>query len=185
MNPRPPFLNEATVLQLLEQRTRYVGAVVVTGGEPCIYRELPRFLMKIKEVGLTTKLDTNGFFPDVLSECIPYVDFVAVDVKTSLSKYGRLGASDTEDLLRTLEILKGSDVEHEFRATVVPGFVDEQDIDKMGEIVKGGRCFVFQKFVPGDTLDKRFSDVKPHSDDTIYHFAEIMNHYVEEVLLRV
>jgi len=185
LNPRPPFLHEAAVLQLLRERTRYVEAVVVTGGEPSIHKELPKFLMKVKKIGLTIKLDTNGFFPNVLRDCIPYVDYVAVDVKTSLSKYERLGAKNTEDLLRTLEILKGSDVEYEFRATVVPGFVDEGDIDKIGEIVKGGMRFVFQKFVPGDTLDKTFNTVESYADDVISHFAEIMKPYVEEVLLRV
>ena len=69
VDPKPPFLQEATALKLLESRKKYVDAVVITGGEPCIHKELPRFLAKLKERGFSVKLDTNGFFPEVLEEC--------------------------------------------------------------------------------------------------------------------
>ena len=185
LDPKPPFLNEVTVLQLLEKRRKYVNAVVITGGEPTVHKEIPKFLKKLKEKGFVVKLDTNGFFPEVLKECLLYVDYVALDVKTSLEKYGRLGAKGTVDFLRTVDILKNGKVEYEFRAVVVPGFVDTEDIPKMGEIVKGGKRFAFQQFIPVDTLDKTFSNVKPYAADVIANFAEIMKQYVHEVVLRV
>ncbi len=185
LDPKPPFLNEKTVLQILEKRRKYVDAVVITGGEPTIHKEIPKFLKKLKERGFAVKLDTNGFFPQVLEECLPNVDYVALDVKTSLEKYGRLGAKDTANLLRTIEILKNGKVEYEFRATVVPGFVDEEDIPKIGEIVKGGKRFAFQQFIPGDTLDKTFNSLKPYSPEVIVGFAETMKKYVANVILRV
>ena len=185
LDPKPPFLNEKTVLQILEKRKKYVDAVVITGGEPTIHKEIPKFLKKLKERGFAVKLDTNGFFPQVLEECLPYLDYVALDVKTSLEKYGLLGAKDTANLLCTIEILKNGKVEYEFRATVVPGFVDEEDIPKIGEIVKGGKRFAFQQFIPGDTLDKTFNNVKPYAAEVITHFADVMKRYVDEVILRV
>jgi len=162
-----------------------VDAVVVTGGEPTMHRELPRFLKKLKERDFAVKLDTNGFFPQVLEECLPYVDYVALDVKTSLEKYGRLGANDTADLLCMIEILKNGKVEYEFRTTVVPGFVDEEDIPKIGELVKSAKTFAFQQFVSGDTLDKTFNSLKSYSPEVIVGFAETMKKYVANVILRV
>lgn len=185
LDPKPPFLNEETVMQILEKRKEYVDAVAITGGEPTLHKELPKFLKKLKEKGFAVKLDTNGFFPQVLKECLPYVNYVALDVKTSLEKYGRLGAKDTADFLHTVETLKNGKVEYEFRATVVPGFVDKEDIPKMGEIVKGGRRFAFQQFIPSDTLDKTFNTVKPYTADVITYFADTMKQYVDEVILRV
>ena len=70
VNPQPPFLQEAAALEILESRKKYVDAVVVTGGEPCMHKELPKFLAKLKERGFSVKLDTNGFFPEVLEECL-------------------------------------------------------------------------------------------------------------------
>jgi len=185
LDPKPPFLNEETVIRILEKRKKYVDAVVVTGGEPTMHKEIPGFLEKLKEKGFAVKLDTNGFFPQVLKECLPYMDYVALDVKTSLEKYGLLGAKDTAGFLRTVEILKNGKVDYEFRATVVPGFVDEEDVTKMGDIVKGGKCFAFQQFIPGDTLDKTFNNVKPYSAEDISNFAEIMKRCVDEVVLRI
>jgi len=185
LEPEPPFLNEETTLRILENRKKYVEAVVVTGGEPTLHKELPKFLKKLKGRGFAVKLDTNGFYPQVLEECLDYVDYVALDVKTSLEKYPRLGVKDTANLLRTIEILKSGKVEYEFRATVVPGFVNAEDIPRIGEIVKGAKTFAFQQFVSGDTLDKTFNTLKPYSPETIAGFAKPMKKYVDKIILRI
>jgi len=121
----------------------------------------------------------------VLEECLPFVDYVALDVKTSLAKYARLGAKDTAPLLRTIETLKTGKVEYEFRATVVPGFIDTEDITRIGEMVKGAKTFAFQQFVSGDTLDKTFTEVKPYPPETITFFADTMKKYAEKIIFRV
>jgi pyruvate formate lyase activating enzyme len=185
VEPKPPFLNEEATLRILDERKRFVDSIVVSGGEPTIHRDLPRFLGKLKDRGFMIKLDTNGFNSQVLEECLPLVDFVALDVKTSLGKYGRLGAGDTGEFVRTVEMLKTGKVDYEFRATVVPGFVDAEDVPRIGELVRGARAFVFQQFVAGDTLDKSFGSVKPYSPECIMGFAESMQQYAENVTLRV
>jgi pyruvate formate lyase activating enzyme len=185
VDPKPPFLQEAVALEILEKRKRYVDAVVVTGGEPTMHKELPKFLAKLKAQGFQVKLDTNGFYPEVLEECLPYVDYVALDVKTSLEKYKQLGTKDTAGLMRTVEILKTGKVPYEFRTTVVPEFVTAQDVTCIGEVVKGAKTHAFQQFVPQDTLDKRFEALKPYAPETITEFAETMKKYAENVILRV
>ena len=185
VDPKPPFLNEETALNMLEARKKYVDAVVVTGGEPTLHKELPKFLKKLKERGFTVKLDTNGFFPEVLEECLPYVDYVALDVKTSLEKYGRLGAKSTAEFLRTLEMLKTGKVEYEFRTTVVPGFVDAGDVTRIGELVKGVKTFAMQQFVSGDALDKTLNALKPYTPEVIREFANSLRNHVTVVILRI
>ncbi len=78
-----PFLEADEVLESLVERKRYVDSVVITGGEPTIHSGLPGFLGRLKEHGFNVKLDTNGFNPDVLRVCLPFVDYIAMDVKTS------------------------------------------------------------------------------------------------------
>ncbi len=185
VDPQPPFLQEATTLELLEARKRYVDAVVVTGGEPCMHKELPKFLAKLKERGFAVKLDTNGFYPDTLEECLGSLDYVAMDVKTCPEKYRLLGAKDTAGLMRTVEILKTGKVPYEFRTTVVPELVTSEDVACIGEVVKGAKTHVLQQFVPDDTLDKKFQSVKPYSPEVISGFAETMRKYTENVFLRV
>ncbi|MBX5326593.1 MAG: anaerobic ribonucleoside-triphosphate reductase activating protein [Candidatus Bathyarchaeia archaeon] len=185
VDPKPPFLTEETVLGILENRRKYVDAVVVTGGEPTFHKDLSRFLRKLKARNFVVKLDTNGFYPQVLEECLGNVDYVAMDVKTSLEKYGRLGAKETANLLRSIEMVKSGKVQYELRATVVPSFVDAEDIAKIGELVKGAKTFVFQQFIPDDTLDKSLKSLKPYTPETITKFADVMKDYVENVVLRL
>ena len=71
-----------------------------------MHKELPKFLAKLKERGFYVKLDTNGFYPEVLEECLGYVDYVALDVKTCPEKYKQLGAQDTSNLMKSIEMLK-------------------------------------------------------------------------------
>lgn len=185
VDPQPPFLQEGVALDILEGRKKYVDAVVVTGGEPCMHKELPKFLAKLKERGFQVKLDTNGFYPEVLEECLAHVDYVALDVKTCLDKYKLLGAQDTAGLMRTVEILKTGKVPYEFRTTIVPELVTPEDVPCIGEVVKGAATHALQQFVPKDTLDKRFEGLKPYAPETIRGFAETMKKYAESVILRV
>jgi pyruvate formate lyase activating enzyme len=185
VNPQPPFLQEGIALEILESRKKYVDAVVVTGGEPCMHKELPKFLAKLKDRGFTVKLDTNGFFPDKLEECLASVDYVAMDVKTCREKYKLLGANETTELMRTMEILKMGKVPYEFRTTAVPELVTAQDATCIGEMIKGSKTHAIQQFIAQDTLDKRYQTLKPYSPETIDDFAKIIQPFTEKVIVRI
>jgi pyruvate formate lyase activating enzyme len=115
---------------------------------------------------------------------LPYLDYVALDVKTSPQKYPSLGAKDTTELVRTIEILKMGKIDYEFRTTVVPGFVDAQDIHAISELVKGAETWALQQFVPGDTLDKRLDMVKPFPPETLDKYADMLRSYAERIVVR-
>jgi len=185
VDPKPPFLHEAQALEILEKRKKYVDAVVVTGGEPTMHKELPKFLAKLKERSFMVKLDTNGFYAEVLEECLGSVDYVAMDVKTCLHKYTLLGAKDTSGLLRSVEMLKTGKVPCEFRTTAVPELVTAEDVACIGELLKGAKTHVFQQFVPQDLLDKKYESLKPYASEAIEEFAGAMKKYAENTLLRV
>ena len=185
LDPKPPFLSMEDALKILLSRKKYVDAVVITGGEPAMNQDLPCFLRSLKKYGFHIKLDTNGFYPETLKKCLPYLDYVAMDVKTSLEKYKLLGAKNTENLLHSIRILKDGKIDYEFRNTVVPGIVDENDIPKIGRIVEGAKRFIFQQFRPGETLDESFNNVKPYPENVIVKFSKIMKRYVSEVILRI
>jgi pyruvate formate lyase activating enzyme len=185
VDPKPPFLSKEDALKVLRSRKKYVDAVVITGGEPAMNSDLPAFVRTLKGEGFLVKLDTNGFFPNILKECLPSLDYVAIDLKTSLEKYKLMGARDTSSLMTSIKLLIEGSVDYEFRCTVVPTIVAAEDIPKMGETVKGAKRFAFQQFVPGETLDKDFNNLKPYPPDVIRGFAETMKKYVGEVILRI
>ena len=150
-----------------------------------MHRELPKFLAKLKEHGFSVKLDTNGFFPDVLEECLGHVDYVAMDVKTCQEKYQLLGASDTKNLMHSIEILKTGKVPYEFRTTVIPELLTEQDAQAIGEMIKGTKIYALQQFIAEDTLDKRYQTIKPYAPEKIEELAKIIAPYTEKIILRI
>jgi len=184
LDPKPPFLNEENALKILEERKKYIDSVVITGGEPTIHKELPKFMKKLKEKGFKVKLDTNGLDSQMLEACLPYLDYVAVDLKTSPQKYALLGAKEPAALAQTVEMLKMSKVEYEVRTTVVPGFVDAADIQAMCKIAKGATTWALQQFIPGDTLDSHLNSVKPYSLEILSKYAETIKDYAERIVLR-
>lgn len=159
----PPVPAEE-VLGLLARRKRFVNAVVVSGGEPMLHSGLGGFLEKVKALGFTVKLDTNGTFPEMLEELLAagLVDAVAVDFKLPLERYGELGwAGDPGQVahsLRTaLALPKGV-----VRTTVVPGVHTAEVLGKMEAELRqagfgGGTKWVLQSFRAGSCLDGRWT----------------------------
>ena len=79
----PPRLMEAgALLAFLEKRRGMLDGVCISGGEPCIHRDLPDLIREIRARGFDVKLDTNGFFPDMLRELLGegLIDYAAVDI---------------------------------------------------------------------------------------------------------
>jgi pyruvate formate lyase activating enzyme len=185
VDPQPPFLQEGAALQILERRKKYVDAVVISGGEPCMHKELPRFLAKLKERGFKVKLDTNGFYPNVLKECLPQVDYVAMDIKTSQEKYKLLGATDTTGFMKSIDLLKSGKTPFEFRTTVVPEIVTAQDITCIAKMTQGSKIHALQQFVPQDTLDKHFQTLMVYAPETISEFAKEIQQFTDKVVLRI
>ncbi|MCL2172355.1 MAG: anaerobic ribonucleoside-triphosphate reductase activating protein [Candidatus Bathyarchaeota archaeon] len=185
LNPQPPFLQETTALEILEQRKKYIDAVVITGGEPCMHKELPKFLAKLKEQNFFVKLDTNGFYPETLQESLQHIDYVALDIKTSIEKYKQLGMQDTNNLQKSINILKTGKTSYEFRTTLVPELVTLQDIEAIGELSKGSKNHALQKFISEKTLDKHYQTLQNYTPETINKIANTLSKYTEKIILRI
>jgi pyruvate formate lyase activating enzyme len=186
VNPQPPFLEAHDAIRILESRKKYIDSIVITGGEPTLYQDLPVFLLKLKDKGFQIKLDTNGLFPETLQNCIPYIDYLAMDIKTSLRKYSQLGkAIDKKKLIQSIEIIKSSKVDYEFRTTIVPGLVTSQDLMQICTLINGAETLVLQQFIPNDTLDKKFETIKPYTREQIEKLAQPLEKYVKKILLRI
>jgi len=180
-----PFIEEEEIFEALQRRRKYVDSVVITGGEPTIHAELPSFLAKLKAQGFHVKLDTNGFNPDALKACLPSIEYVAMDVKTSPKRYRELGAESVEPLIESIDIIRESGMDYEFRCTAVPGFIDTETIHEVGKLVKNAKRFVFQQFRSEKTLDPIYNSVKPYPSEYIKELGEVMESYVREVILKI
>lgn len=168
------------IISHLKKRKNVISAVAITGGEPLMHGErLIDFISEVKNMGFKVKVDTNGTFPDILSKLD--VDYVAMDFKTSFDKYHLMhytGKGDLRELiLQSLSILEDSGVDYEIRTTLVPGIVDNDDIDKMMPFLKGVPLYVLNQFRPNSTLDPAFHDVVPYLKEDIEEMLSLIAGY--------
>ena len=85
------FSNEK-IFSFLKTRIGKLDGVVITGGEPTIQKDLYDFVKKIKSMGFSVKLDTNGTNPAIIEKLIKenLLDYIAMDIKAPLNKYQQI-----------------------------------------------------------------------------------------------
>lgn len=174
---------EGDILEFLKSRIGKLQAVVVSGGEPTMHDDLPDFIRKIKQMGFLVKLDTNGTNPGMLQELYneELIDFVAMDIKGSLANYQTIAARplDMDAILKSIDLIKKSGRDHEFRTTVVRSQISFDDIDEIGRLVKGAKRYALQKFVPKRTLSPQFRKETTYSDIEFAQLKKKMEKYVD------
>jgi pyruvate formate lyase activating enzyme len=141
---------EDEFFKLLEHRREKLEGVCITGGEPTIQPDIIEFIRKIKNLGFKVKLDTNGTRPDVLRRLFSenLLDFVAMDIKSPPEEYNIVTNSkvDTERIKLSVDLIRNSGVDYEFRTTVVPGLHKEEDFEKIGKWLEGSKKYVLQEY---------------------------------------
>lgn len=182
-----PFLDLNEIITYLEKRKKMLDAVVISGGEPTLHNALPVILKVIKELGYVIKLDTNGTNPQMLKELIDnkLIDYVAMDIKGSLNNYHLItGVKNPllENIKESINILKESNIDFEFRTTLVKEYHTLETINEMKELLKGTKKLFLQKFVLRETcLDQSLNEI---DINTAKKYKEILEQSVENVYLR-
>ncbi|MCL4406250.1 MAG: anaerobic ribonucleoside-triphosphate reductase activating protein [Patescibacteria group bacterium] len=167
-----PVIAPFEILRFLESRKGLLQGVCITGGEPTIQPDLIDFSRRVKEMGFALKIDSNGLHPEVLAKMISegLVDYIAMDVKNRLEKYEMTvgSAADFMKIKKSIEIVRTLP-DYEFRTTVVPGLVLEEDILEIAEMIRGAKRYYLQPFqgkkVSGFEYDKKSVLKKPELEE--------------------
>lgn len=178
---------EEEILAFLEKRQGILDGVVITGGEPLLQKDISDFIVKIRELGYSVKLDTNGTFPEKLRELIDkgLVDYVAMDIKNSPELYAEtVGVTgfDISRIKESISILLEGKVDYEFRTTVVREFHSVFGMDNIGKLIKGAKRHFLQAFVDsGEILCFGLSGVPKEEMEAM---QKIMLNYVDSCEIR-
>jgi len=176
------------LFQFLESRTGKLDGIVITGGEPLVHEDLPKFIKKIKSMGYPVKLDTNGTYPKKLKKIIKdgLVDYIAMDVKYPRSDYIKSSARKTigSKIEESIKIIMDSGLDYEFRTTYVKKFHDIKSVEKIGEMIKGAKKYYIQNFRAGHTIDPHLSSSNSFNDKELKKMKSTMLKYVEKVYVR-
>lgn len=162
----------------------FLDGVCITGGEPTLYKEnLKDLMVDLKNLGLAIKLDTNGSNPQLLSQ-LP-IDYLALDLKTSLNRYGELTRiADIENKIReSISFLqKQNDFKYEFRTTLVPSLVTIKEISDLGSLLNKNEFWFFQNFRNTQVLDPFYLTLKPYDLSQVHELVALADQYTTAAL---
>lgn len=182
-----PILALEEILQSLWKRKNILEGVCITGGEPCLYKDLPDLIDKIKSMGFKVKLDTNGTNPTMLKTLVKekLIDYIAMDIKNTKEKYALTSGVPSLDLApmeESVQFLLTAPLEYEFRTTVVKELHNREDMLSIGQWINKAKAYYLQAYKDsGHILQPGFSG---HSKDTLLEFVALLKPCVEKIALR-
>ncbi len=188
LNPSlAPDIDTDYIFDYLKKRSGVLDGVCITGGEPLLSDGVFDIARRIKSLGMLVKLDTNGSFPDRLSEMIDekLCDYVAIDIKSSKKNYHAASGCmiDLSKIEKSVGILMSGSVDYEFRTTCVRELVSREDLRDIGEWIRGAKRYRLQTFVPGER------NISPegytaYTPEEMLGLCEMMKEYISDVQVR-
>jgi len=75
------------------------------------------------------------------------VDYIAMDIKAPLEKYSEVTKVpvDKTDIEKSIELIKQSTVDHEFRTTIARNILSREDIVNIAKMLQGEKLYILQK----------------------------------------
>ncbi|NHN24126.1 anaerobic ribonucleoside-triphosphate reductase activating protein [Flavobacterium jejuense] len=122
------------VISFLKKRVGLLNAVVFSGGECLIHKNILNHIKAIKEMGFLVKIDTNGSNPNVLKELINtnLIDYVALDFKALPNKFKTITKSSLfVEFETSFQLLKASKILYEIRTTYHSNLCTNSDLIEM------------------------------------------------------
>ena len=183
----PEVMEEEELFSFLNKRKGLLDGVAITGGEPCLHKDLPDFLRKIRAMGYPVKLDTNGNHPEILRAILQegLADYVAMDVKNSPEKYAvtcGLPSFDLTKVRESIALIMEKAPDYEFRTTVVKEFHAAEDFEEIGELIRGAKKYFLQCFTDRETVP--FGNLSAPSKEEMERFRAVVAQYVQEARIR-
>ena len=152
----------------IDSSADFLDAVVISGGEPLVQTDAVIEILKyVRQIGLKTKLDTSGIYPDKLKEILDLnlLDFVSLDVKTTFSKYRKItGANVGFQVKKSMDLINEAGVRLEARTTYVPTLHTKKDIINLVDEIEAD-IYTIQQFRNKNVLDPALEKVEvpnPH-----------------------
>lgn len=174
------------VFAKIDESIDFIDSVVVSGGEPLMQDTVVfEILNYAKSLGLETKLDTNGYYPEKLEEMIELVDYVALDIKAPFAKYEQIiGADIGSKVQRSMEICSEDPETYlECRTTYVPALMEPEDVV---EIAKSIKCnmYTLQQFSNKTVLEESLLETVMPLRDDVKKIAESLKPFQANIKIK-
>jgi len=147
---------EIEVPKLMEQikSNMLVSSVSISGGEPTLQKDLLELCKEMKNVGKYISIDTNGTNPKSITELLPYINRIALDMKGPLNnkRLAKITGNQVnfKAIIETFKAVNNyEDIDFEIRTTYVGNLMKSNDIDKIILFLRKNKfrgIFVLQQY---------------------------------------
>lgn len=169
----------------IDDSADFIDAVVISGGEPLVQVDAVADIFKhVKEIGLKTKLDTSGIYPDRLEKLLEanLVDYISLDIKAPFYKYKKIvGSNIGPQVMDSMELINEYDVHLEVRTTFVPTLLTKKDIVRIADEVKAD-VYTIQQFRNKEVLNPDLAKVENPNPNELHKIAKSIKPYFNGVI---
>lgn len=154
------IIPQKAIFNFLESRKWQLSWVSICWWEPTMQKDLFEFCKKVKSMWFLVKLDTNGRDPDILQKLLAekMVDYIAMDIKQEIWKFSEVAwvELDETNYLKSIDIILNSNINYEFRTTVIKWVHSKENIWNIAKYIKNAKSYFLQNFRPWITLNPDF-----------------------------
>jgi pyruvate formate lyase activating enzyme len=152
-----------SILKFLKKRKGFLDAVVFSGGEPTMQKDLSEKMKELCFLGFKIGLHTSGIDSDVLEESLPWCDWVGMDLKAPFSLYEKItGVSKIESVKKSARLVIEKAKSYEFRTTANPQILSLGELFELADelVEMGAKSYVLQRARLANTCGQNFYDEK-------------------------
>ena len=154
------IIPQAAIFQFLKNRKWQLSGVSICWGEPTMQKDLFEFCEKVKSMWYLVKLDTNGQDPEILKKLLKanLLDYIAMDVKQEVWKFSEVAwiELDESKYLESIEVILNSNIDYEFRTTVIKWVHTKQNIWNIAKYLSRTKKYFLQNFRTWNNLNPEF-----------------------------
>ena len=169
----------------IDSSADFLDAVVISGGEPLVQTDAVIQILKyVRQIGLKTKLDTSGIYPEKLKKILDLniLDYVSLDVKTTFSKYRKItGANVGFEVKKSMDLINQAGVHLEIRTTYVPTLHTKKDIHNLVDEIEA-EVYTIQQFRNKNVLDPALEEVEVPNPHDLAELAREIRPYFDGVV---
>ncbi|PKN02807.1 anaerobic ribonucleoside-triphosphate reductase activating protein [Candidatus Dojkabacteria bacterium HGW-Dojkabacteria-1] len=182
------IVKEDEILSFLKSRKGFIDALVITGGEPTLQKDLITFIKKVKKLGFLVKLDTNGTNSKTVKKILDLgiVDYWAMDVKYEDEIYEQNLEEnvDYQEIKKSIKLLMDYAKDYEFRTTYVKGIHTVESAEGIGKLIQGSKRYFIQNFRPGKTINPSLNRSNSFTSAELRKMKRLVKKYVDDVEIR-
>ncbi len=189
---------ECSVDEVVDDLKKYMdfmrfsgGGVTVTGGEPTMQPQfVTQLFREVKDLGLTTALDTSGFVDiDRVKELLDLTDLVLLSIKHVDEKKHKEITGVTNRKIKTfLSYLQEKNIPVWIRYCLIPGWTDDpEDLENLARWLKNYENIRKVEILPYHTMgvykweemgeEYRIKDVLPPEREAVERARAIMREH--------